>query len=469
MDSSALHSAMYSVSPFFIIASGLLLFFAGFIKRIRSIIGYAALIASLVALFFTGFPAEPVGLFGGLAFADGQAVWIWSIILASLAGSAFVSISLDLQHPGTYYMLMFLSAAGCMFMAAADNLFFAFFAAEISTIPLYFLVSCRKGKQGLFAAYKLSASGLFLFALSLMGLSFLNHSCSSLSLAKMSQAGLPDGLALTGFLLFSSAFCLKMLAVPFNLVFKDVFSDSPAIISAFMSSAWAVSALPVLYKIYNLFYFGPVHNFFPVLALITAAFGAYQAFYGGNIRRIAFGCTCLGTGFSLLSFSGDASGGIALLYHLPAFAAGSAALFLFSMYFEKEELSLPMSGLAGFSEKHPVIAFAAAASLFSAAGLPPFGGFFAKSIILFSLLENGHFYIASAGCVFLFFACWCAIRIVSAVFFPQQAVSSSDNSKSKDKRVPVSAGFMIIVLSVFLMGYGVFSSYFLSKISAFMN
>ena len=467
MDNSMSSAAMSAASPFFLVASSFVLLFMGAVKRFRGIEGYAALTAAATALFFLRIPESSVSLFGGMAVIGWQAAWMWGIILASLAGAAFISISIPLQHPGIYYFLLFLSASGCMLTAASDNLFFAFLSSEIASVPLYFLVSCRKGGQGLFAAYKFSLSGMFLSSSMLLGLSFLNYSCPSLSFAVLAHSGLPDGIAVAGFILFSSALCLKMSAVPFNLVCRDVFSDSPAAVAAFMSSAWAVSALPVLYKIYSLFYYGPVHNLFPVLAVITALFGAYMAFYGGSMRKIAFGCVCFGTGFSILSFADGTSGNIALFYHLPAFAAGSAALFLFSFYFEKEELSLPLSGLAGFLDRHPVIAFSAAASLFSAAGLPPFGGFFAKIIILFSLLEKGHFFIACAGCIFIFLACWCSIRIVSAVFFHEP--EEQKNTKTEKENVPLSVGFVIILLAIFLAFYGIFSSYFLEKISVFAN
>lgn len=459
-------SAGTVVSPFFLVASGLFLLFVGkIIRPLKGTEGYAAFLAALIALLFLHTPSAPVVFLGGNAIISGYTVWIWRIILLSLAGTSFISISFNLQHSGIYYFLLFISAAGSMFTAASDNLFFALISAEISIVPLYFLVSCRKGRQGLFAAYRLSVSGLFLTAACLLSIAFLNYSCPSLSLTALSEMGLPDGIALLGFLLFSAAFSLKMLALPFNLVFKDVFTDSPAAISAFMASVWSVSAFPVLYKIYSLFYSGPVHNFFPVLALITSAFGAYQAFYGKNIRRISFGCMCFGTGFSLLSFVGEISGEIALLYHLPAFSAASAALFIFSFYFEKEELSLPLSSLAGFSEKHPVIASAAAASLFSAAGLPPFAGFFAKSIILFSLLKNGYFLIAVSGAVFMFFACCCSIRIVSAIFFQDKSLHEPD-VQEKTRDVPLSAAFVLILLALFLAFYGIFASYFLAKIAA---
>ncbi len=459
-----------AASPFFLAISSILLLLIGIVRPLRDKTGYAALIAALTAFFFLRYPNQDFAMFSGMAIISGQAVWLWKIILAALSCTAFISISFRLQYPGIYYFLLFISSAGAMMAAAADNIFFAFIAAEIAVIPLYFLSACRKGRQGLFAAYKFSASGMFFAAITMLGIAFLNYSCSSLSLRDLSQYGLPDGLALTGFILFSAGFSFKMLALPFNLTFRDVYSYSPAAISAYMAAAWSLSAIPVLYKVSCLFYSGPVHDFFSVLAIITVISGAFFAFYGRDMRRIACGVMCMGTGFSLLAFGGTQTGEIALLYHLPAYAAAVAGLFIFSFYFEREELSIPLSGLAGFSERHPIISLSAAIVLFSAVGLPPFGGFFAKFMILFSLIKEGSFYTACAGCVSMFITCWCCIRIVSAVFFqnPIQDENAVSDRKGKNGDIPLSAGFAITAIAVFLAIYGIFSSYFLDRISKFI-
>ena len=468
-------SAMIAVSPVFIMLSAFFFPVAGIVKPLRGTECYAALLASLVALFFLRFPASEISLFGGLAVINGATVLVWYVLIAALAGSVFVSMSVRLQHPGIYYFLLFVSAAGSMLVAAADNLIFAFAASETALLPLYFLDSCRRGKQGIRAAYKFSVSGLLFAAISMAGLAFLNYSCASLSFAELSKSGLPGGLALSGFILFLSGFAFKIAALPFNFVFRDVFSGAPGPVAAYMASAWTVSGLPVLYKIYSLFYSGPVHNFFPVAAVLTVIAGSVSAFYSSDLRKTGTGLLCAGIGFCLLSFSGEKGGEIALLYHIPALAASAAGVFLFSFYFEKEEIAIPMQALSGFADRHPVVSLSAAACLFSAAGLPPLGGFFAKFIILFTLLRNGHFMLAAAGIFCLLFSVLCCLKLVSSIFFRNAAELSSAVSANmsggtkKNGRYEISpaVNLSIIILAVFLSVYGIFSKYFLGKIAAF--
>lgn len=469
-------SAMIAVSPVFLILSAIFVLCAGIIKPLRGAECYAALLASLVALVFMRFPATEISLFGGLAVINGATALVWYVLLTALAGSIFVSMSYRLQHPGTYYFLMFVSAAGSMLVAAADNLIFAFAASETALLPLYFLTACRRGRQGIRAAYRFSVSGILFAALSMVGLAFLNYSCPSLSFTELSKSGLPGGLALVGFILFLSGFTFKLAALPFNFVFRDVFSGAPGAVAAYMASAWTLSGLPVLYKIYSLFYSGPVHNFFPTVAVLTVAAGSLSAFYSQDLRKTGTGLLCAGIGFCLLSFSGEKGGEIALLYHIPALAASAAGLFLFSLYFEKEEIAIPMSGLSGFADRHPVVALSAAVCLFSAAGMPPLGGFFAKFIILFTLLRNGHFMLAMTGIFCLLFSVLCSLKLISSVFF-SNAAESADGAvstypeqkslKSGRNEVSPAVNLSIFLLAVFLSVYGIFSKYFLGKISAF--
>ena len=466
MESVKLASAI-AACPFFLIAVSVIFLIMGKIKFLRSAEGYAAFLAVLTALFFMRFPTENIHLFDGMAVISGMTAWIWIIVLVSLAGSGFVSIVRQLQHPGSYYFLLFFSAASAMLAAAADNLFFAFAASEVSIIPLYFLVSCRRGKQGLYAAYKLSVFGSFFSAFSMLGLAFLNYSCPSLYFSALSKTGLPDGLAVMGFLLYAFSFSFKVAAAPFNLVYRDVLSGAPGPVAAFIASSWVLCGLPALYKIYSLFYSGPVHDFFPAMAVLSVIAGGISAFYGRSLKRIAVGLLSAGIGFCLLAFSGDKSGLIALIYHLPALAASVAGLFLFSFYFEKEEISLPLSGLAGFAARKPVIAVSATVCLFSAAGLPPFGGFFAKFLILFSLIKSESFFLAAAGMIGLAFSVLCCFKLVSVLFFRQEQPLPEGKAVPR-AYVPLAADLCIIILAIFLAAYGIFSNYFIGKISAML-
>lgn len=457
-------AAMVAVCPLFLIISAFLMLIPEFlIKRLKGIEGYTALAAGLIACISLRFLEVKVSLFNDVILITNTTIWLWIIVLLSLITVIFVSLAAKIERAGIYYFLLFFSAAGTMLTISSNNLFFAFISSECAISPLYFLIS--RNKQGLQAAYKFSTSGIFFSALSMLGLAILNYTCPSLSFSHLSSTGLPSALTSAGFLLFAFGFAFKSAAAPFNLAIRDALKAASPEIAAYIAVVLPLGAIPVLYKVYGLFYSGSVHSLIPVLAILTLILGALFAFYSDNVRKLAVELSFANIGITLLAFCGGEEGYIALLYHLPAFSAALLGIFLFSSYFEKEHFSLPISKFAGFAVKKPIISSAALICLLSLVCFPFFAGFTTVFYILFSLLLHENYALVIFSCFGLFFMAFCAMNFMSTIFFEEPSAQSYE---IEDSNYAYVVKLSLFAIALFILVYGIFPQFFIAKITAFI-
>ena len=110
----------------------------------------------------------------------------------------------------------------------------------------------------------------------------------------------------------------------------------------------------------------------------------------------------------------------------------------------KEELS----DLSGISKKHPLLAVSFLIILFSLAGIPPLGGFFAKFYIFMSVIENEMFALAIIGLLSTVISAFYYLKIIKIIYFDELKNSFDQNrSYSISSTIFVSC---LILLTFFL-------------------
>ena len=78
-----------------------------------------------------------------------------------------------------------------------------------------------------------------------------------------------------------------------------------------------------------------------------------------------------------------------------------------------------ISDLAGISKTNPLIAIAFLIILFSLAGIPPLGGFFAKFYVFMSVIENGMYALAVIGLLTTVVSAFYYLRIIKIIYFDE--------------------------------------------------
>ena len=89
-----------------------------------------------------------------------------------------------------------------------------------------------------------------------------------------------------------------------------------------------------------------------------------------------------------------------------------------------------ISDLSGISKKHPILAISFLIILFSLAGVPPLGGFFAKFYVFVAVLEQQMYTLAIIGLVTTVMSAFYYLKIIKTIYFDDNVITF-DPAKNK--------------------------------------
>ena len=132
-------------------------------------------------------------------------------------------------------------------------------------------------------------------------------------------------------------------------------------------------------------------------------------------------------------------------YVLMAAAAFGMIILLSRAGFEAERLE----DFKGLNARSPWFAFVTLMIMFSMAGVPPFVGFYAKLVVLGSVLDRGLVWLAAVGVLFAVIGAFYYIRIVWFMYFAEPT-DREPLSAAPDMRIALSAnGLGLLALGIF--------------------
>ncbi|MEI7529940.1 MAG: NADH-quinone oxidoreductase subunit N [Elusimicrobiota bacterium] len=365
-----------------------------FFRALRGTQGVIALSAVLIVLaFLRRAPLVEISCFNGALLLTPASAYLWAFAFAVLAAVILLSLArppAEEDSGGEYYFLLFMATLGLAALIAAGDLFTAFIALELLSLPLYALAGIRRSKPGLEAAYKYFMLGAFGSALTVLGIALLNAVYPDLAFAALMQAGAPDTLALAGFVLVIAGFAFKTALVPFHMWVPDAYEGAPTQISAFMGAAVKAGGVIVLWRLFRIFEFGPVREIFWWLAAVTAVAANLMALAQTSLKRLLAYSSIAHAGYLTVAFFGGQRGFEAVLYYLPVYAMATIGAFAVVLALEKGEKGPAIEDLAGLARTRPWLAAAMAAFMFSLAGVPPLAGFFAKFFAFSAAVNSGY-------------------------------------------------------------------------------
>ena len=112
----------------------------------------------------------------------------------------------------------------------------------------------------------------------------------------------------------------------------------------------------------------------------------------------------------------------------------------------KGNFSDKIEDLAGLSRSKPLLAFSFLIILFSLAGIPPLGGFFAKFYVFISVIESDMYFLAIVGLLTTVISAFYYLRIIKIIYF-DEAKTQFDQTKN------FNASFVILISCLFLITY----------------
>lgn len=336
----------------------------------------------------------PFSLSFGL-MADGLAVFM--AISASLIGLIIVGYSYGyMSHSSNqseYYFFVVLFIGAMMGIVYSTDLIFLYLFWEISALCCWRLIGFFREKEFVRRANKAFLLTVFGALLMLAGFIMIYV-----------QNGTTDLLALKGQPIATAAVILilfgvlsKSATLPLHSWIADA-GVAPSPVTSLLHAAVLVKI--GVYVFARLFLVNFVlddvwHTVVPVIAAISSLTCAGAAVVENDIKRIIAYSTVSQIGYIFLGISvgGELAAAGGILYIL-MHGISKAGLFLCAGIVEHTYHTKDIRELGGLMKTMPVTAVSFLLCAFSVMGIPPFGGFFSKYMVVNGAAAAGHPWIA---------------------------------------------------------------------------
>jgi len=303
-----------------------------------------------------------------------------------------------------FYTLTLFSLLGAMLLISAGSLVTAYLGLELSSLASYALVAFnRDSKPGSESAMKYFVLGSMASGLLLYGMSLVYGATGSLQLSviaeRVATLGSDDILLVFGLAFLVAGIAFKLGAAPFHMWIPDVYHGAPLAATVFIATVPKLAAFALVIRLLASG-LGGMHadwqQMLTLLAVLSLAVGNLAAIMQSNIKRMLAYSTISHMGFVLLGLlPGTAYGYGAAMYYVIVYALMSAAGFGMLILLSQRGVDAEMlDDFKGLNQRHSWYAAVMAMVMFSMAGVPVFVGFFAKWLVIKSVLDAGQVWLA---------------------------------------------------------------------------
>jgi len=360
---------------------------------------------------------------------------------------------------GKYYTLFLLMIAGLNGVVLSGDIFNLFVFLEITAIASYALVAFGVEAEELEASFKYQILGGTASAFILLGIAFFYHLTGTLNLADASQilstqAGNP-ALIFTA-VLFLVGFSLKAALMPFHAWLPDAHPSAPAPISAMLSGVvikvlGLYALIRIFFNVFGIQNLAAVQTILMIMGVLSMVAGAYLALGQKDFKRLLAYSSISQIGYVLFALAiGTPLAILGGLFHLLNHASIKSLLFLNAGAIVYRTESRDLEKMGGLSQKMPVTGTTSLIGSLSMSGLPPFGGFWSKLIIIMAAIQSNKIILA---CVAIL------ISIVTLTYYmkyQKKAFLGTLQSAFKNiKEVPPGMCFSMIMLAIISISLGV--------------
>lgn len=328
---------------------------------------------------------------------------------------------------GEYYVLGLFGMLGMMVMVSAGNLLTIYLGLELLSLSLYALVAFnRDSASSSEAAMKYFVLGAIASGLLLYGLSMIYGATGTLDIATVKGAIKADGaksmILAFGLVFIVVAIAFKIGAVPFHMWVPDVYHGAPTPVTLYLSSAPKIAAFVMIMRLLVGGLEGLAEHWqmmLMLLAVASIALGNIVAISQRNIKRMLAYSAISHMGFFLLGIlSATENGYSAALFYVMIYAIMSVGAFGVIVLLSREGFEADqLDDLKGLNYRHPWYAFLMLLFMFSMAGVPPTIGFYAKLMVIQSVVEVNMLWLAVTVVLLAVIGAFYYLRIIKIMYF----------------------------------------------------
>ena len=350
-----------------------------------------------------------------------------------------------------YPIIILLSILGMFFMVSSNDLILFYLGLELQSLSLYILASIDRDNL------RSTESGIKYFVLSALSSGLLLYGCSLLYgftgttnfelIANQLNKENTGAVFAMVFILVGLAF--KVSAVPFHMWTPDVYEGAPTSITSYFAVVPKVAGLALLIK----FMFVPFSNILlewqSIIIFISIAsmiLGAVAAMIQKNFKRLLAYSSIGHIGYALAGVAtGAISGYQSAIVYITIYVIMNIGAFSCLYLLKKDgQYKENISDLSGISKKHPLLAISLLIILFSLAGVPPLGGFFAKFYVFVAVLEKEMYALAIIGLLTTVMSAFYYLKIIKTIYF-DDSIITFDSTKNRTAQISVFSSCIILI------------------------
>ncbi len=299
-----------------------------------------------------------------------------------------------------YYVLLFIVASGIMGIILTADFFNLYVFIEMSAIASFPLVAVSRRGTALFASLYYMVFTLVSSALILLGIILVYAATGSLNMGEVAAVfdTIPELTRASIVGSFVIGLSVKVALIPFHSWLPPAHAEAVSPISALLSGVLLKNGVYMLMRLLPIFGFGDgsldVRTLLLVIGVLTVIGGNVLAMGQGNVKRILACSSVAHMGYIALGIGiGGALGFAGALFHSLNHMLMKAGAF-FSVGCIADG-SFELSGLRGAALRTRPAGITFAMSTAGLIGLPPFGSFASKIMIMFAAIDAGMIGIAA--------------------------------------------------------------------------
>ncbi len=323
-----------------------------------------------------------------------------------------------------YPIIMLLAILGVFFMVSANDLILFYLGLELQSLSLYILATIDRDN------IRSTESGIKYFILSALSSGLLLYGCSLLYgftgttnfnlISSQLNSDNTGAIFAMVFILVGLAF--KISAVPFHMWTPDVYEGAPTSITSFFAVIPKVAGLAVLIRFMQVPFENILLEWQTIIIFISIAsmiLGSLAAIGQTNIKRLMAYSSIGHIGYALAGVAtGTISGYSSTIIYISIYAVMNIGAFGCIFLMRKDgKYKEKIEDLSGISKTNPLLAISFLIILFSLAGIPPLGGFFAKFYVFMSVLESEMYTLAIIGLLTTVISAFYYIKIIKIMYF----------------------------------------------------
>ncbi len=254
-----------------------------------------------------------------------------------------------------------------------------------------------------------------------------------------------------GLVFVLAGIAFKLGAAPFHMWIPDVYQGAPTSVTLYVAAAPKLAAFAMFMRLL----IGGLHDLSTawqemliIMAILSMLVGNIVAIAQGNLKRMLAYSTVSHMGFLLLGILSASPNGYSsalfytLVYAVMNLGAFGMIILLSRAGFEAENLD----DMKGLNQRSPWYAFLMLLVMFSLAGIPPTAGFYAKLVVIQSLIDSNLLWLAVLAVLVSVIGAYYYLRVVKLMYFDPPPEQQPAIYAQSDLKVMISINGLAMLL-----------------------